>query len=190
MNEEELKEIWQLDQTAPDIDFSKLQVLLDDWQNRLRRKVKADLWAQSIASVVAIILVILYPAALLALIILAVIGAWYFWELGRLYKQESMQAEDLSVKQSLNLRILNLKRFFRRTRIAMYVFSPLIIPALFYGMMRANLISTNFSDWYYLLVKAVIVFEIVMVVMGEAYARILYFPSLRELETLFKELDD
>jgi len=50
MNEEELKNLWQTDHSAPTINFARLQNSLDGWQAKLRRKTRVDIWAQSVTA--------------------------------------------------------------------------------------------------------------------------------------------
>ena len=64
-----------------------------------------------------------------------ILGIWYIPELRKLYKYENVETGN--VKESLNAKISTMQNYFRRTRIAMYVFSPVAMPAIFYVFLRS-----------------------------------------------------
>ncbi len=189
MNEEELKKIWQADQTVPEIDFAKLQKSLNIWHDKLRRKVRIDVWAQGITAALTLIPVFFYPKMIFLALLGIVLGVWYIRELRGLYKPENSEANYVGVKQSLNMKILTMKNYFRRTRIVMYVFSPLAIPAFFYGLGSLDTPSITFAEWIFSLTKLVVIYEILIVIATEIYFKILYTPALNELKNLLRQLE-
>lgn len=189
MNEEELKKIWQADRNAPTIEFAALQKSLTIWHDKLHRKVRIDVWAQGIAAALTLIPVFFYPKMIFLSVFGIVLGAWYIRELRGLYQSENNQADGGGVKQSLNMKILTMKNYFRRTRIAMYVFSPLAIPAFFYGLGSFDKSSMTFAEWTILLIKLGAVFEIIIFIATEIYFKVVYTPALNELENLLRQLE-
>lgn len=189
MNEEELKNLWQADDAAPTIDFNAFQKSLTAWQNKLRRKVRIDIWAQSIAAGLTLIPLFFYPKMIFASLMVIILGVWYVRELRGLYKLETNEFDDITVKNSLNAKILTMKIYFRHTRIAMYVFTPLIIPALFYGLNILN----NPSITAYELIRSLsvffIIYELLTFTATEIYFKVLYTPALNELKNLLRQLD-
>ena len=129
MNEEELKKLWQSEQTAPMIDFAELQKSLNIWHDQLRRKVKIDIWAQGVTVALCFIPVFFYPKFIFFALVMLILGIWYIPELRKLYKYENVETGN--VKESLNAKISTMQNYFRRTRIAMYVFRRLQCPQSF-----------------------------------------------------------
>lgn len=187
MNEEELKSLWQADQAAPTIDFAKLQKSLSVWHDKLRRKVKIEIWLQGATVVLTFIPVFFYPKLIFFALFIAVLGVWYIPELRKLYQRENDKKGD--VKNSLSMKILTMQRYFRRTRIVMYVFTPLAIPAVFYGLGFFDKPSATFSDLMFSLIKPLIIYEVLTIIATEIYFAILYTPALNELKNLLRQLD-
>ena len=189
MNEEELKKIWKADQTAPEIDFAGLQKLSDDWYRKLRRKARIDAWAQGITTVACLVPVFFYPRLIFAAVLGFILGVWYVRELNGLYKDGKFQVESIAVSQSIKAKIETLKRYFWRTRIAVYVFMPLTLIAAYYGIGTFDNPSVTFTNWLIWLAKNLIIAEVAAVICTEIYLKILYKPALKELNNLVRQLE-
>lgn len=189
MNEEELKKLWQKDQTAPQIDFARLQKLSADWHKKLRRKLRIDVWAQGITTVACLMPVFYYPKMIFASVLVFILGVWYVRELRGLYKIGKFEVDSISVSQSVKAQIETLKKFFWRTRIAVYVLMPLILIAAYYGLGTFDKPEVIFTHWLIRLTKILIVAEVPTVILCEIYFKILYKPALKELKNLLRQLD-
>jgi hypothetical protein len=193
MNEEELKQLWKTDQTAPTIDFTAFQKSLIALQSKLRRKAGIDIWAQSIFAGLSIIPVFFYPRLIFAFVLIVIITVWYVWELRRLSNLENSEADYAVVKYSLSSKIQTMKSYFRRTRFVMYVLTPLIFHAAVYGMGIYDKPPTAPADWTSLVIKSIIfsttLYEILTIIGTEIYFKILYTPALNELKDLLRQLD-
>ena len=189
MNEDELKKIWQTDQTVPMINFGQFQTLMKAWHGKLRRKVVVDVWTQITTTVLTVILVFLLPKMFVLASMTVIICIWYVRELRGLYKLEYGETNYIGVKTLLETKIQTMKNYFRRTRIVMYIIMPLVIPAAFYGVGMFDKPSANFADLASLLVDFLLIFEILVFIRTEIYFKILYTPALNELKNLLRELD-
>lgn len=190
MNEEELKTLWLNDQTAPLIDFARLQKLSNNWHDKLRRKARTDAWVQGITTIICLVPVFYYPRLIFAAILVLILGVWYVRELNGLYKDGIFEVANSNVSQSIQAKIEGLKRFFWRTRIAVYVFVPLTLIAVYYGIGTFDTTSVTFADWAIWLTIIILIAEIVVVIFTEIYLKILYMPALKELKDLSHQLDD
>ena len=189
MNEEELKNLWQTDQSAPTIDFAGLQKLSDNWHAKLRRKVRIDIWAQSLATALTLVSVYFYPKMIFLGLYALVLCIWYVRELRGLYKPETGETNNFAVKHSLDTKIQTMKNYFRRTRIATYGSVLLILPAAFYGLNIFDDTSIATSDLIFPLIFTLIISEIIIVIVTEIYFKIIYTPALNELKNLLRQLD-
>lgn len=188
MNEEELKKIWQTDQTAPKIDSAGLQKLLNNWQGKLNRRVRIDIYGTVITVVFVLIVVFSFPKLIFASLVSVIFSVWYIYEIRSLSKQETAGQEYASVKDSLNKKILTMKNYFRRTRIAMYAFTPLIIPSVFYGLDNVNMLAVSVG-WIFSLIISLVLYEILIIVAWEAWLKIIYKPAFSELKNLLQQLE-
>lgn len=189
MNEEELKNLWQADDAAPTIDFAAFQKSLTAWQNKLRRKIRIDVWAQGITAALTLIPVFYYPKLIVFSLLIIILGIWYVRELRRLPNLENDEVDYVAVKQSLNLKIQTMKNYFRRTRIVMYVFTPITVPAVFYGIGAFGKSSMTFTNLLILIAGCVVIYEILLAIATEIYFKILYISSFNELKNLLRQLD-
>lgn len=189
MNEDELKKIWQTDQTAPIVNFGQFQNLLKAWNSKLRRKVVVDIGMQIIATVLTVMLVFFLPKMFILALMMVIICIWYVRELRGLYKLDSGGTNYTGVKNLLETKIQTMKNYFRRTRIVMYIIMPLVIPAAFYGIEMFDKLSANFTDSAYLLIEFFLIFEILVFIATEIYFKILYTPALDELKNLLRQLN-
>jgi len=193
MNEEELKELWQADQTAPTIDFAAFQKSLIAWQNKLRRRAGIDIWTQSILTGLFIIPVFFHPRLIFAFVLGVILTVWYVRELRQLSNLENSEADYAVVKHSLDAKIQTMKSYFRRTRFVMYVLTPLIFHVAVYGMGIYDKPPTEPADWTSLVIKSIIfsttLYEILTFIATEIYFKILYTPALNELKNLVRQLD-
>ena len=187
MNEEELTNLWKADQTAPTIDFAALQKSLNIWHDKLRRKVKIEIVIQSAATAISLIPALFLPKMIFASLFVVILGVWYVRELRGLYKENT--SNYLDIKHSLEVKIVAFKQFIRRTRFVMYVFSPLIIPALFYGLNIFNSPMITTTELARSLLIFFIIYEILTFIATEIYFKILYTPALNELKNLLRQLE-
>jgi len=193
MKEEELKELWQADRTAPTIDFAAFQKSLTAWQNKLRRKAGIDIWVQSIATGLYLILVIFYPRLIFSYVLVVILTVWYVRELRQLSNLENSEADYAVVKYSLNAKIQRMKSYFRQTRFVTYALTPLIFHTGIYGLGVYDKPPTEPADWTSLVIKSIIfsttLYEILTLIATEIYFKILYTPALNELKNLLRQLD-
>jgi len=187
MNEDELKKIWQTDKAAPTIDFTALQKSLNAWHDKLRRKVRIEIRVQNATIALTFVPVFFYPKLIFFALAVATLGAWYIPELRKLYKTETIENDD--VRQSLNRKILTMKRYFRRTRIALYVLSPPLVPIAFYGL---NFFETDSIIGTIGLIRMIFltaISEAGIIIGNEIYFAVAYKPSFNELKDLLRQLD-
>ncbi len=189
MNEEELKQIWRDGEAVPAIDLESLRNLTTVWRDKLRRKVRVDIWIQSITAALTLVPVFFYPRMIFASAMLVVLGIWYVRELRRLYQPGEPGADLIAVKGSLNAKILTMKNYFRRTRFVLYVLCPAILPAAFYGFGLFDKPSLTLVAWTVWFSKYLVIYEIGMIIATEIYFKITYAPALNELKTLLRQLD-
>ncbi|MGB7067916.1 MAG: hypothetical protein WBD22_00290 [Pyrinomonadaceae bacterium] len=189
MNENELKSLWIEAENKRRINFEELEKSLSTWQDGLHKKVKMDIWAQSIATVLTLVPVFFYPKLIFASLMVVVLGIWYVWELRKLDQQDRGEVNQLPVKQSLKTRALTLIRYLRRTRVVMYLLTPWIIPAVFYGIGTFDNPSITLTDWALSLVRPIVIYEIVVVIATEIYFRITYASAMDELKILVWQLN-
>jgi len=192
--EEELKKLWQSgDNAQTTIDFTRLEKLSDDWHAQLRRKARIDVWTQSITAALAVIPVFFYPKLIFASVSVVLLGVWYVRELRGLYKKETGETDYAAVRQSLETKILTMENYFRRTRIVMYLLTPLIFHAAAYGMGYYDKPPTADPEWTSRLIKSIVfstvLYEILTFAATEIYFKILYAPAFIELENLRRQLD-
>ncbi len=192
MNEEELKDLWQTDRTAPAIDFAKLQSSLDGWQTKLRRKTRFDIWFQGVTSALTLIPVYFYPRLIFASLGVIAVGLWYIRELRELSEIEPPETAPLDVTKVLTAKISKMESFFRRTRFVLYVLAPLLMHAAFYGLGHYDR-PPNEPEWTSLLIKSVVfttvLYEFLAFITTEIYFKMLYTPALNELKNLLRQLN-
>lgn len=189
MNQEELKKIWKAGDAVPIIDFAGLQELANGWHVKLRKKVRIDIFMQSITAGLTLIPVFFYPKLIFASLSVIGIGIWYVRELNGLSTPENSEAGRIAVKQSLDLKISTMKKFFRRTRIVMYALTPWIFPAALYGLGYFDRISITFAEWAVWFIKTLVIYEIVTIIATEIYFKIIYTPALYELKSLRSQFE-
>ncbi len=189
MNELELKKLWQTAQSAPTINFERVEKTSNDIQNRLRRKVKIEVWVQIAATAATIIPVFFFPKMIFVALFAIAMTVWYVPELRKLYQPESSEAVSLPVKDLLILKIQTMKNFFRRTRFVMYVFAPFTYPLMLFGLGNFENSTKSISTIILANVITVIITEIAIILLTEWYFKVLYKPVLEEWENLLYELE-
>ncbi|MGB7210315.1 MAG: hypothetical protein WBD27_16795 [Pyrinomonadaceae bacterium] len=189
MNEDELKQLWKADGSSPTIDFAGLQKLSDDWHDKLRRKARIDAWLQGITTVVSLVPVFFYPRLIFAAILVLILGVWYVRKLRGLYNDGRFEIGSIAVRQSIKAKIKDLNSFFWRTRTAVYVFTPLTLIAVYYGIGAFDRSSVTFINWVISLSKILIIAEVAVVTCTEIYFKLIYKPAMNELKTLLLQLD-
>lgn len=188
MNEEELKKIWQTDQTAPKIDFAALQNSLNDWHGKLRRKIRIDIAAQIVSVGVVIILVLLYPKLFFVFWFAVALAVWYIRKILVFYRQEKEFVSGSSAKLFLSERLRTMKIFISQTRLILYVMPLLLIPAVFYAFGYFENAET-FRERINSMVFTLVVGEITAIVMTEIYFKFFYSSAIGELEDLLRQLN-
>ncbi len=189
MNENELKQLWQDEQTAPKIDFAVLIKHLDKWRAKLRKKAMIDTWIQ-VAGAGILVGLALYNAKLIALSVFCVaIVIWYVRDLRAFYNVDDTELNSTDLKRSLNLKKAKMTGYFLRTRILMYAVMPLSVPLIFYAFGSFDPPSIKVWHWTFSLVESLIGFEIISIVATEIGFALTYGPALKELKELLKELD-
>jgi len=189
MNEEELKRIWQTaDRAEPMIDYDGLQASLRRWRDKLRRKAKIEIWMQIATVVLNFVPAFFYPKWIVFALGVAALGVWYIPELRKIYKPETIKSDE-DARQSLNTAISTMKRYFRRTRIVLYVFSPLLVPAAFYGLGYFEYPSISLTIWVLWIIFITLICEAAIITFNEIYFAIVYKPALNELNALLQDLE-
>lgn len=189
MNEEELKKIWQADQIAPTIDFAAIQKISDEWHDKLRRKVRVDIWTQILVTAATLVSIIFYSKIIFLALYALFLCIWYVRELRGLYKSEVGKPNNVAVKHSLNRKLQTMKSYFRRTRIATYGSVPPVMIAAYYGLNLFDDSSISTAQIVRGLIFISIISGILIVIITEIYFLILYKPALNELKNLLRQLD-
>ena len=193
MNEEELKRLWQAeDHSAPKIDFAALDKSLNDWHEKLRRKVRAEIPVQIAMVALSFGLVFYSPRLIFFALGVAALGAWYIPELRRLSRQEtsSSAAAASDVREALNRKLATMKRYFRRTRIALYVFSPILIPVAFWGLGHFDHQGIGFGVYALSVGFFTLFYEAAAILINEIFFALTYKPAYKELKELLRQLDE
>ena len=187
MNEEELKQIWNLDKAAvaPAIDFEAVKKNMRGWEAKLRRKIKIDIFTNAAVYVLLIPAAVYYPEVLYLAPFMVLIWIWYLWETLRIYRQETNSSESGSTKEYLETKKRFLENYISRTRYIVYILTP--ISAL------GGIYMSGFSPKIWqslLLLAAILIFaEILLAIVVEIYVRKVYMPSVSELKELLSQLD-
>ncbi len=189
MNEDELKNLWQTDETTPRIDVELLQKNSDVWYGKLRRKARIDVWAQGITTAISFIPVLFFPRLIIASILALILGIWYVRELRGLYKNGGLDIQSKAVSESITEKINYLSRFFWRTRIALYIFMPLTLIATYFGLDFSFAPSIPFESRVIRLTAILFFAEVLVVILCEIYFIILYKPALKQLKKISKQMD-
>ncbi len=187
MNEEELKDIWNADQSGPAISYAGLRTSLQQWNDGTRRKVQIETWVQIATVVLNFIPAIFYPKWIVFALGVAALGIWYIPELRRFSKPETGELSG-DVRQMLDLKILTLRRYFRHTRIALYAFAPMLVPAAIYGIGYFDDQEASLTARVLWAVFLTLICETAIVVLNEIFFLVVYKPALKELESLSQQL--
>ena len=187
MNEQDLKNLWQTEQTAPQIDFARVEKLFNSLENKLRRNVRIEIAVQILTTIATLGSVIFYPKMIFFALSIIALCIWYVPELRGLYKMET-QSDHLSVKELLNLKVRKLKNFFRRTRLVTYIFTPWAFILAYYGLGVLDDPKITASALLKYLMIVIPILEISVIIATEIYFKILYKPTLKKVENLLDEL--
>lgn len=191
MNEEELKNLWQSEQTAPTIDFAELQKSLNIWHDKLRRKFKIETWINSVMYIAIFVSVIIYPKLIFFALGMVAFAIWFIPQSRKLYRREQVESSD--VRKSLESKISAMKKYFRQYRIAGYIFTPLLLILAFYGLGKLENPSITYAEWQSRMIKFIIFIvalsEVLIIPANEIYFAIFYKPDLNELQNLLRQLD-
>ncbi len=190
MNEEDLKTIWQNDKLSTPISSAELKALADQLQKKLRGNARIDAWVQGITTAACFIPVFFYPRLIFAAILALFLGIWYVRKIRGLYKDgHFLEPDRVTVSESINAEIENLKGFFWSTRIAVYIFVPLMLTATYYGIGSFDNPAVSFERRAVSLTKLIIIAEISSVICCEIYFWIAYKPAFKTLKEILWQMD-
>ena len=190
MNEEELKTIWQNDKLSSTISSAELKALADQLQIKLRRNARIDAWVQACTTAACFIPVLFYPRLIFAALLALILGIWYVRKIREFYKDgHFLEPDRATVSKSINAKIENLKSFFWQTRIAVYIFVPLMLTATYYGIGAFDNPTVSFERRFTSLTKLILIAEILSVICCEIYFWVAYKPALKKLKEILQQLD-
>ena len=190
MNEDDLKTIWQNDDVSASVNSAELKALADQLQIKLRRNARIDAWAQAVTTAACFIPVFFYPRLIFAAILALILGIWYVRTIRRLYKDgHFLEPESSTVSESINAEVENLKGFFWRARIAVYIFVPLMLIATYYGIGFFDDPAISLERRVIKLTKLIFIAEILSVICCEVYFWIAYKPVVKKLNEILRQLN-
>lgn len=188
MNEKELIEIWQsVDKVAKkEIDFEQLQRNISTVRGKLRRKIKWDISLNVLVYILLIPAFILMPRILYLAPFLALIWAWYLWELLRIFKYENKGFENEDTKTYLKDKKKFLENYIFRTRLILYLTTPFFaIGGLSLYLSLQVILSKPF-----LTLMLILFSEILISIICETYVRMLYIPTIKKLKQLLAQFEE
>ena len=187
MNEQELKEIWKsVDaENLPKINFEAVQKNLIGWQNKLRKKIKIDLFITIVLNLIAIPFYISIPYFIYFTPLIAFIWIWYLLQMRRLYKYETKPHDFKNTKEFFNIKTSLMSKYIRQTRIITYPATPIIYILIWIIFGSSEQISEHLIQ----IIFVIIVLEIFVVAYCEIYFGVMYYPSIREANELLKQLE-
>lgn len=189
MNEQELKNLWQTEQSAPTIDFARLQKILDGWQAHLRRRVTIDIVSQIGSVSVVLFMVWRYPKLFFVFIATVALAVWYIYSTLAFYRLEKEMATEKNVRNLLGKKLSELRRHILLSRIIFYAAPIVLVPVSYYvydvKFNGALIIGTGAGA----MISALILCEIVSIILTEVCLRIFYSAAVRELENLIDQLN-
>ena len=190
MNEDDLKAIWQNDKYSATISSAELKALADQLQIKLRRNARIDVWVQAITTAACFIPVFFYTRLIFAAILALILGIWYVRKIRGFYKDEHfLEPDSATVSESINAEIENLKGFFWRARIAVYIFVPLMLIATYYGIGFFDDPAVSLEHRAIRLTKITLIAEILSVIFCEIYFWIAYKPAVKKLKEILRQLN-
>ncbi len=190
MNDDDLKAIWQNDKLSTTISSAKLKTLADQLQIKLRRNARIDFWVQAITTAACFIPVFFYPRLIFAAMLALILGIWYVRKIRGLYKDgHFLEPDRATVSESINAEVKNLNSFFWQTRIAVYIFVPLMLTATYYGIGAFDNPAVSFERRAISLAKLLLIAEILSVIGCEIYFWIAYKPAVKKLTEVLRQLN-
>lgn len=190
MNDDDLKAIWQNDKLSTTISSAELKTLADQLQIKLRRNARIDFWVQAITTAACFIPVFFYPRLIFAAMLALILGIWYVRKIRGLYKDgHFLEPDRATVSESINAEVKNLKSFFWQTRIAVYIFVPLMLTATYYGIGSFDNPTVSFERRAVSLAKLILIAEISSVICCEIYFWMAYKPAVKKLTEVLRQLN-
>lgn len=186
MNEEDLKNIWQTDYSAPTIDFSALKNSFNDWHDKLRRKIRIDIAAQIVSVAIVLILVLFHQKLFFMFWFAVAVGIWYVRKILVFYRLEKHFAGDAKLFLSEKLRMM--KSFINQARLILYAAPLFLIPGAFYAFGYFNGAATS-RELLYSVLFTVAIGEITAIVLMEIYFKIFYGSAIAKLKDLLRQLN-
>ena len=187
MNEQELKEIWKSGEPSDlqNVDFEKIRKNIKTWQDKLRRKIKTDIFLNLLTYILLLPFFYFMPKLVYLTPVMAIIWAWYLWELLRIYKLETKSFGVENTKLHLEKKKNYLKNYIFRTRLILYVSTPFIILLSLWIFISSKAVVENPA----VIAVGIILVEILVAVICEIYVRLVYSPSVKKLEDLLLQLE-
>ncbi|MBK8465023.1 MAG: hypothetical protein IPL32_04260 [Chloracidobacterium sp.] len=190
MNDDDLKAIWQNDKLSTTISSAELKTLADQLQIKLRRNARIDFWVQAITTAACFIPVFFYPRLIFAAMLALILGIWYVRKIRGLYKDgHFLEPDRATVSESINAEVKNLKSFFWQTRIAVYIFVPLMLTATYYGIGSFDNPTVSIERRAVSLAKLILIAEISSVICCEIYFWMAYKPAVKKLTEVLRQLN-
>lgn len=187
MNEQELKEIWKSDEIKdfPNIKFEQFQKDIVGWHGKLRRKIKIETLVGIVIFVGLVPLAFALPEIIYYYPIIAVMVIWGFWEVWRIYRQETGADDCKNTKEFLEIKTKLLTNYIYRVRVIMYSTMPFIA---FSSLLFNATLKEILAIWWRVLLLLLVI-EIFVIAYCEIYIRIMYFPSVKKSRELIKQLE-
>ena len=190
MNEEDLKNIWQNDKLSTTINSAEIKTLADQLQIKLRRNARIDFWVQAVTTAACFIPVFFYPRLIFAAILGLILGIWYVRKIRGFYTNgHFLEPDRATVNESISAEIKNLKSFFWQTRIAVYIFVPLVLTATYYGIGAFDNPAVPYERRATSLIKLILIAEILSVIACEIYFWVAYKPAFKKLKEILRQLN-
>ena len=201
MNEQQLKELWRKEEleSFPTINFELVQESTVTWQRKLKRKIELDFLLGGFLLVIFISASIVFssPQILYLYPFVAVIYFWYYRKLWQIYRGETKLPDNVSAKECLEGRALQLGSFVRENRIFTIVFGPPFMLAAYYVSLSGNSETKEFMSLDYIYTHTEMIYNalifcgiltIVSIISVEVLLRIFYLPSLDRVKELLLQL--
>ena len=187
MNEQELKEIWKSVDAddLPMINFEEVQKNIIGWHGKLRRKIKVETLFGILTIICLIPLGFALPQIVYYYPFVAIIYIWWFWEIRKIYRQQTITDNYENTKEFLENKISLITNYIKKTRLILYLTMPFIA---FSSLLFNATLQDIFDIWWRILLLLIVI-EILVVAYCEIYFRIMYFPLSREAQKLIDQLE-
>lgn len=187
MNEQELKELWKSDEIKdfPNIKFEQFQKDIIGWHGKLRRKIKIESLVSIFIIAGSVPLAFILPKIVYYYPIIAVMMIWGFWEMWRIYGQETAADDSENTKEFLKNKTNLLTNYICRMRTITYF----IMPFLAFSTLLFNATLRDIFDHWQRVFLMLLIIEIFVIAFCEIYFRSVYFPLIRKSRELIEQLE-